>query len=84
MFGPGHFRKRDRVKDLSVADAASRLGVAAKRFLSAEETAVVLGLSVRTLYNLRSQGKLAIRPKKMGKLLKFDIFDLLSYVEELP
>jgi excisionase family DNA binding protein len=56
------------------------------RLLSVKETAVYLGLSPRTIYNRLSRGSkrpFPIRPKRVGKLVKFDIRDVEAYVELL-
>lgn len=58
----------------------------AKRLLSAEETAKYLGISVRTIYNQtgrRAKTKFPVRPKKIGKLLKFDVRELEAYIDSL-
>jgi excisionase family DNA binding protein len=57
-----------------------------KRLLSVEEAATYLGISPRTIYNAvarRSKKPFPIRPKRIGKLVKFDIRDLERYVESL-
>ena len=57
-----------------------------KRLLSAQETADYLGISVRTLYNQtsrRAKVEFPVKPKRIGKLLKFDIKDLDSYIDSL-
>ncbi len=57
-----------------------------KRLLSVEEAAAYLGLSPRTLYNgiaPKAKHPFAVRCKRIGKLVKFDIRDLESYVESL-
>jgi excisionase family DNA binding protein len=57
-----------------------------KRLLSVEETATYLGLSPRTIYNAvarRSRKPFPVKPKRIGKLVKFDIKDLERYVESL-
>ena len=51
------------------------MATSTRRLLSAEETAKYLGISVRTLYNRtgrKAKNKFPVRPKKIGKLLKFD------------
>ena len=58
----------------------------AKRLLSAEETAKYLGISVRTIYNKtgrKAKVKFPVRPKKIGKLLKFDVRELEAYIDSL-
>jgi len=57
-----------------------------KRLLSVEETAIYLGLSPRTIYNAvarKSKKPFPVKPKRIGKLVKFDIRDLEQYVESL-
>jgi len=57
-----------------------------RRLLSVEETAVYLGLSPRTIYNAvarKSKRPFPVKPKRIGKLVKFDIRDLERYVESL-
>lgn len=57
-----------------------------KRLLSVEEAATYLGLSPRTIYNgvaRRSKKPFPIKPKRVGRLVKFDIRDLERYVESL-
>lgn len=57
-----------------------------KRLLSVEETAQYLGISPRTIYNAvapKSKNPFPVKPKRIGKLVKFDIRDLEAYVEAL-
>jgi len=57
-----------------------------KRLLSPEETAEYLGISVRTIYNQisrRAKRKFPVKPKRVGRLVKFDIRDLDAYIESL-
>jgi len=57
-----------------------------KRLLSILETAVYLGLSPRTLYNgiaPKSRNPFPVKPKRIGKLVRFDIRDLDRYVDLL-
>jgi len=57
-----------------------------KRLLSAKETAMLLGISVRTLYNRtgrKAHDKFPVKVKKIGKLLKFDLRDLEKYIDSL-
>jgi predicted DNA-binding transcriptional regulator AlpA len=57
-----------------------------KRLLSIEETAAYLGLKPRTIYNgvaPKSKRPFPVKAKRIGKLVKFDIFDLQRYVEGL-
>jgi len=57
-----------------------------KRLLSVEETASYLGLSPRTIYNgvaPKSKKPFPVKPKRIGKLVKFDRLDLDRYVDAL-
>ena len=57
-----------------------------KRLLSVEETASYLGLSPRTIYNgiaPKSKNPFPVKPKRIGKLVRFDIRDLDTFVESL-
>ena len=57
-----------------------------KRLLSVEEAAVYLGLSPRTIYNgvaPKSKVPFAVKPKRIGKLVRFDIKDLDAYCDSL-
>ena len=57
-----------------------------KRLLSVKETAAYLGISERTIYNQihrQAKKKFPVKPKRIGKLVKFDIRDLERYVESL-
>ena len=57
-----------------------------KRLLSVEETAQYLGLSPRTIYNQigrKAKKPFPIKPKRVGKLVKFDLQELEKYVDSL-
>ena len=57
-----------------------------KRLLNVEEAAAYLNLSPRTLYNgiaPKSKNPMPIKVRRIGKLVKFDIRDLESYVDSL-
>ena len=57
-----------------------------KRLLSVVETADYLGISPRSLYNRtapKSTNPFPVKPKRIGKLVKFDINDLDQYIETL-
>jgi len=57
-----------------------------KRLLSVDETAAYLGVSPRTIYNAvapKSKNPFPVKPKRVGKLVKFDIRDLERYVDTL-
>jgi excisionase family DNA binding protein len=57
-----------------------------KRLLSVEETAAYLGISPRTVYNqicLKAKKKFPVRPKRIGRIIRFDLQDLDRYIETL-
>ena len=57
-----------------------------KRLFSVEEAAHYLGISPRTIYNQigrKAKKKFPVKAKRVGKLVKFDIRDLESYIESL-
>lgn len=57
-----------------------------RRLLNVEETAFYLGISPRTIYNgiaPKSKRPFPIKPKRIGKLVRFDRKDLDEYVESL-
>lgn len=57
-----------------------------KRLLSVEETADYLGVSPRTIYNgvaPKAKKPFPVKPKRFGKLVKFDLKDLDAYIDTL-
>lgn len=57
-----------------------------KRLLSVAQAAHYLSLSPRTLYNgvaPKSKVPFPVKPKRIGKLVRFDIRDLDRYVDSL-
>ena len=57
-----------------------------KRLLTVEEAAFYLSLSPRTIYNAvapKSKTPFPVKPKRIGKLVRFDIRDLDRYVDNL-
>jgi len=52
-----------------------------KRFLTSKELGQYLGMSHHTIHNYVSAGKFPIRPKKIGKSLRFDMNEVLLYLE---
>jgi len=57
-----------------------------RRLLSVEETARYLGLSARTIYNgtaPKSKRPFPIKPKRIGRLIKFDLKDVEEYIHSL-
>ena len=62
------------------------MGDMGKRLLTVKEAAIYLGLSPRTIYNMiaRSSKKpFPVKPKRIGKLVRFDIMDLDRYIKSL-
>ncbi len=58
-----------------------------KRLLSIEETPEYIGISARTIYNQLSRNAkkpFPVRHRKIGKLIKFDIYDLNAYIDGVP
>ncbi|MDI9541866.1 MAG: helix-turn-helix domain-containing protein [Pseudomonadota bacterium] len=59
---------------------------AEKRLLSVEETAEILGISPRTIYNQihrKASRPFPIKPKRVGRLVKFKSEDVTSYIDSL-
>jgi excisionase family DNA binding protein len=57
-----------------------------KRLLSVEETAEYLGIAPQTLYNRiswKSRNPFPLKPKRVGRLVKFDGEELDAYVASL-
>lgn len=57
-----------------------------KRLLSVNETAEYLGISPRTIYNSigrKATSKFPIKPKRIGRLVKFDIYDIDNYLNSI-
>jgi predicted DNA-binding transcriptional regulator AlpA len=57
-----------------------------KRLFTVEEAAFYLGLSPRTVYNAvapKSKNPFPVKPKRIGKLVRFDVRDLDRYVDAL-
>ena len=57
-----------------------------KRLLSVGDTAIYLGLAKQTIYNgisRHARTPFPIRPKRVGKLVRFDIHDLDRWVDSL-
>lgn len=56
-----------------------------KRLLSVEETAHILGIAPRTIYNRvgpRSKNPFPIKPKRVGRLVKFRTEDVEKYIND--
>jgi excisionase family DNA binding protein len=57
-----------------------------KRLLNIKEAAQFLGISERTIYNgicRKSRRPFPIKPKRIGRVVRFDIQDLEKYIESL-
>jgi predicted DNA-binding transcriptional regulator AlpA len=57
-----------------------------KQFLSIKETAEFLGISERTIYNgvaPKSKRPFPIKPKRIGKLVKFDVRELERFRSQI-
>ena len=57
-----------------------------KRLLSVKETAAILGISPRTIYNnihRKAEQKFPIKPKRVGRLVKFERRDIDEYIDSL-
>ena len=62
------------------------MNLTGKRLLTIEEAANFLGLSPRSIYNRigpKSPNPFPIRPKRIGKLVRFDLRDLQEFVDSL-
>jgi predicted DNA-binding transcriptional regulator AlpA len=55
-----------------------------KRMLGVRELAEYLGLKAQTVYNQTSAGTFPIKHRRIGRLLKWDIQDINSYLDSLP
>jgi len=69
-----------------MAEKHEAMGTIPKRLLTINETAAYLGLSARTIYNgtaPKSRKPFPVKPKRIGKLVRFDIRDLDQYVDSL-
>ena len=56
-----------------------------KRLLTVEETARMIGISPRTIYNgvsPKSKRPFPIKPKKVGRLVRFRLSDVENYIAE--
>jgi len=57
-----------------------------RRLLSIEETAAYLGVSPSTIYNQigrKAKKPFPIKPKRVGRLVKFDIREIEYFIESL-
>ena len=56
------------------------------RLWTVEQTAQYLGLKPRTIYNgigRKAKKRFPIKPKRIGKAVRFDIEDIKAYVDSL-
>jgi excisionase family DNA binding protein len=57
-----------------------------RRLMSVEETAAYLGISPQTIYNQihrRAKKKFPVKPKRVGRSIRFDRRDVDAYIEGL-
>lgn len=54
-----------------------------KRFYTVRETAQMLSISPQTIYNAISNKTFPIKPKRLGKSVRFDIKDIDAFVESI-
>ena len=70
----------------SLRQAGHQVRKAKSRLLSVQETSEYLGIAPSTLYNQISRGSgtpLPIRPKRIGRRVKFDRKELDAYINSL-
>jgi predicted DNA-binding transcriptional regulator AlpA len=63
-----------------------RKSLEGKRLLTIKEAAAYLGLSPRTLYNAvapKSKNPFPVKPKRIGKLVRYDVRDLDRWIDAL-
>jgi predicted DNA-binding transcriptional regulator AlpA len=56
------------------------------RLVTVRELSKMLGISPRTIYNgthRRAKKKFPIKPKRIGKLIRFDVRDIEAYINSL-
>jgi len=61
-------------------------GPVEKRLYSVKETAAILNISPRSIYNAihrKASKPFPIKPKRIGRLVKFDIKDIRVYLDSL-
>jgi predicted DNA-binding transcriptional regulator AlpA len=52
-----------------------------KRFLTKKDLGKYLGIAATTISNQMSKGVFPIRPKKMGRAVRFDMREVLDYLD---
>jgi len=55
-----------------------------RRLLKVEETAYRLGIAAKTVSNELSKGCFPLKPKRYGRRLLFDSFDVEEFIKKLP
>ena len=56
------------------------------RLLSVKESAAILGLAPRTIYNQignKAKNRFPIKPKRVGRLVKFAFKDVEAYINSI-
>ena len=79
-------KHRAWLKDTLKTNQEKRSAKPPKRLLSIKETAQYLGISPRTLYNRtgrRSMNPFPVKPKRVGRRVRFDIVALNRYIDSL-
>lgn len=77
---------KDYLKAITKTPQKTKSSGTHKRFLSVQETAQYLGISPSTIYNRisrRSEYPFPLRPKRIGRRVRFDIEDLNKYMDAL-
>jgi predicted DNA-binding transcriptional regulator AlpA len=67
----------------SQGDKQMGYAVAGKRLIGVKELSTYIGLKPQTIYNMVCTGRFPIRHKRLGRLLKWDVRDVDSYVDSL-
>ncbi len=57
--------------------------VSEKRLIGVKELSIYIGLRPQTIYNMVCTGRFPIKHKRFGRLLKWDLRDVDSYVDSL-
>ena len=61
-------------------------GPVEKRLYSVKETAVILNISPRSIYNAihrKASKPFPIKVKRIGRLVRFDVKDIIKYIDSL-
>ena len=54
-----------------------------KRFYTVKEISTILNISPQTIYNAMSKKTFPIKPKRMGKAVRFDIKDIEAFIQKI-